>query len=257
MKLFNKVFSGGGKPLIILHGLLGSSSNWLSMGRRLGEIYTAYVLDLRNHGFSPWSDIMDYPSMADDIREFIQNSGFDKASVLGHSMGGKTAMEFALSFPERCEKLIVLDIRPEAYDPVYENIFPALEDIDVSALSSRSEADRILESRIPDKLLRLFLLKNLYRDENGVFHWKVNIRGLSENYDSIWAPVLKKGRTYPGPALFLRGEQSDYLKEEDMDSIRRLFPAAVCKTVSKAGHWLHADNPDELFLYITEFLNNE
>jgi len=244
---------GSGRPLLILHGLLGSRINWLGMGKRLAEGYAVYLIDLRNHGLSPHSDDMSYPHMAADIEKFIRSRGLESPVLMGHSMGGKVAMECALAYPDSADALIVLDIAPKSYPPTHENVFTALLRLDVEQISSRKDADDVLKKAIPDKLLRLFLLKNLKRDEEGGFHWQVNIKALATHYDKIWAGI-EQGRVYKKDTLFIRGGESSLVLDEDMPALKTMFPGVILETIEGAGHWLHTDKPEETLKIVREFL---
>jgi pimeloyl-ACP methyl ester carboxylesterase len=244
---------GSGRPLLVLHGLLGSSINWLGMGKRLAESCAVYLIDLRNHGLSPHSDDMSYPHMAADIRMFIRRLELKNPVLMGHSMGGKVAMECALAYPDCTDALVVLDIAPRRYPPIHGNVFTALLSLDLSRIESRRDADALLQKEIPDKLLRLFLLKNLKREEDGSYKWQVNIRALSKHYDKIWAG-LEPGRIFDKDTLFVSGGNSNLIEEKDKGQIAALFPRAEIETIQGAGHWLHTDKPEELLDLLHRFL---
>jgi esterase len=245
--------SGQGRAVILLHGLFGSSDNWHPVARRLAENFQVFALDQRNHGQSPHNDEMDYSLMAADVDEFMAARKIQTAFVIGHSLGGKTAMQLALQFPDRVEKLIVADMAPRAYAPVHDKIFAALLALDLKSFATRQDVENKLASEIPSLSLRQFLLKNLGRGASGKFFWKINLRGLSENYpklgDAIFAAI-----PFAKPALFIRGGKSNYLKPEDEPLIRELFPRAKIQTVADAGHWVHADAPDDFLRLARDFL---
>jgi esterase len=245
--------SGQGRAVILLHGLFGSSDNWHSIAQRLAESFHVFAVDQRNHGQSPHSDEMNYPLMAEDLNEFMTARGIETAVVLGHSMGGKTAMQFALQFPGRVEKLIVSDMAPRAYAPEHDKIFAALLALDLKSFSTRQEIEDALASEIPNLNLRRFLSKNLGRNSAGEFFWKINLRGLWENYpqlgNAISAPV-----PFTKPTLFIRGEKSNYINSEDEPLIRELFPQAEIQTIIGAGHWVHADKLEEFLKRVFKFL---
>jgi pimeloyl-ACP methyl ester carboxylesterase len=240
-------------PLVILHGLFGASDNWHTMGRRLGERFEVLALDQRNHGQSPHSPEMDYPIMARDVAEFIQGRGIRRAHVLGHSMGGKTAMELALAFPELVEKLVVVDMAPRAYSPHHGEIFSGLLGLDLAAYQTRAEVEAALAPTIADKAVRQFLLKNLTRGAAGSFQWKLNLKDICANYGRL-SEALAPGRAFERPALFIRGGASRYVRDEDERMIRELFPQAEIKTIAGAGHWIHAEAPEEFLRLVSEFL---
>ena len=252
MRLHFKSF-GNGKPLVILHGLFGSLNNWQTMGRRLGENFEVFTVDQRNHGHSPHSPVMNYREMATDLVEFFDEHRLVAAHVLGHSMGGKTAMQFALSYPARTRSLIVVDIAPRAYAESHDPILDALLGIPLAEFSSREEVDKALAVKIENQAVRAFLLTNLRRDEAGRFEWKMNLPVLKEHYQDLVAAV-STDQSYAGPTLFLKGGKSNYLTTGDEPLMRRLFPAYVTFTIEAAGHWVHSEAPDALFAAVVRFL---
>lgn len=257
MKLFYREF-GNGQPLIILHGLFGMSDNWVSLGRKLGEYFHVYLLDLRNHGQSPHSPEFNYPVLAADLLEFLQDNKIQAANLLGHSLGGKASMLFSLQHSEMVRKLIVVDIAPKAYShPHFKQFLKLLLNMDLGKIHSRIESDRILAAKIPQTAIRQFLLKNLRRNEQNRFEWKLNLKALYENLDKVLEAIDSGGKTFDGPVLFLRGERSDYIKDEDIPQIKELFPKAVIKTVPGATHWVHADNPQFVLQTVTDFVLKE
>ena len=245
--------SGRGPAVILLHGLFGSSDNWHYLALKLADSFHVLALDQRNHGQSPHSDEMDYQLMAADVNKLMDARGLASALVIGHSMGGKTAMQLALQFPERVEKLVVADMAPRPYAPAHEQIFAAQLALDLKACSTRQEIEDALAPAIPNLVLRRFLLKNLGRDAAGQFFWKINLRGLADNYgklrEAIAAPV-----PFTKPTLFVRGERSDYIRPEDEPLIRQLFPRSEIQTVADASHWVHADKPEEFGRLVLNFL---
>lgn len=245
---------GAGEPLIILHGLFGSRENWHSISRKLGETYHVFALDQRNHGASPHSDVFTYPAMAGDLRAFLDAQGLERALLLGHSMGGKTAMQFALESPERVEKLIIADIAPKAYPRHHDQILEGMAALDLATLTTRQAVEAALAPYVPNVAERQFLIKNLARDEHGVFRWKLNLGGIAREYEAVIAGVAAQG-TYAGPTLFIRGGTSRYMADGDTALIRALFPRAAITTIPGAGHWLHAEAPAEFLRLVTEFLN--
>ncbi len=252
MRLAYKKY-GAGRPLVILHGLLGASGNWHTLaGKTFAARFEVYAVDLRNHGRSPHSDVFDYPAMVEDLLEFVDEHGLARVHLLGHSMGGKTAMHFALAHPERVERLVVVDIGPGAYPPRHAEIFEALRALDLGAYAARSDLDAALARRIPSYPIRQFLLKNLAYDGSG-YAWQMNLEGLYRNYARINAAV-DDGRTFAGPVLFIRGGASDYVDEADLPAIRALFPQAYLVTIAGAGHWVHAEKPDAFAEAVLAFL---
>lgn len=259
MELNYHQYSSEGQPLLILHGMLGNSNNWSTQSRRLASDFAVYALDLRNHGASPHAPGMDYPTMAQDVLEFMDSHDLHEAHILGHSMGGKTAMQMALQAPERLMKLVVADIAPVAYGGErgeHDEIFAGLDAIDLKTLQSRTQADGILANWVDDEIVRQFLLGNLFRSEEGNFAWRINLPVIRDSYPLLRAAVSGPD-AYRGEALFVRGERSDYVLPEYEPAIRELFPSAVIETVPHAGHWLHAEKPDTFYSIVSKFLRGE
>lgn len=254
--ILNYSRSGAGASLFLLHGLFGSLTNWGTIGRRLAERFDVVAVDLRNHGRSPHSPIHTYPDMAADVVEMMDALGIEHVHLVGHSMGGKVAMECALSFPDRIKKLIVEDIAPVAYSSPLDEITDILLSINLAAFSSRGAVEKALRPRVPDDRMRQFLLTNLRRDDKGGFSWRMNLSGLKENLGSING-AIPGGRVFGCPALFLSGELSEYVTESSWQAILSLFPRAVFQTVPEAGHWVHADAPEAVVGAINDFLGGE
>jgi esterase len=252
MKLHFKE-SGQGRAVILLHGLFGSADNWHPIALRLAEKFHVFALDQRNHGQSPHSEEMNYSLMAADANELMAARGIETAFVIGHSMGGKTAMQFALQFPARVEKLVVADMAPRAYAPAHDKILAALLALELPSFQTRQQIEDALAPEIPDLVLRRFLLKNLGRNGAGGFFWKMNLRGLSENYPRLGEPV-SAAVPFAKPVLFIRGGKSNYLKTGDEPLIRKLFPLAQIQTLAEASHWLHADQPEDFLRWLLDFL---
>ena len=244
---------GEGPPLIILHGLFGSSDNWLSIAKRLSDNYTIYLLDLRNHGQSPHSDIHDYPSMIGDLEEFVSDHNLNDVILLGHSMGGKTVMKFAISHPEKVNKLIVVDMAPKIYKPKSKHLIEALLTIDLRDLHSRDDADRFLSEKIKNKEIRQFLLKNLYRKEDLSFGWRLNLESLNKNLGSIGG-YFTDNDTFDKETMFIQGEISNYILSGDYELIKRIFPNSRIVKIPGAGHWVNTEQPDLVVEAINEFL---
>jgi pimeloyl-ACP methyl ester carboxylesterase len=243
---------GEGPPLIILHGLLGSLHHWLPLARKFAERFKVFAVDQRNHGLSPHSPEFGYDHMARDLHEFMNAQGLTSAHVLGHSMGGKTAMQFALLYPDQVEKLVVVDISPKAHVPRQSGTIQALLALDLGKYQHRGELDAALAESVPDEELRQFLLTNVARDKSGAFVWKANLSAIWENRRLLGA-ALESERPCIKPALFIRGGKSDYVTDADLDSIRRLFPRVTMETISEAGHWIHADAPTKFLSLVMEF----
>jgi pimeloyl-ACP methyl ester carboxylesterase len=245
--------SGQGRAVILLHGLFGSSDNWYSVAQRLAEQFHVYMIDQRNHGQSPHSAQMDYPLMASDVDKFLTARGLESALVIGHSMGGKTAMQFALHFPQRVERLVVADMAPRAYASGHDKIFAALLALDLPKFQTRGEIEEALAPEIPNQVLRRFLLKNLGRGSTGEFFWKINLQDIAKNYWRLREPVAGDA-PFTKPVLFIRGGKSEYIRPEDESLIHEWFPAAQIQTIPDASHWVHADKPEEFLRLLLGFL---
>ncbi|MGV3540534.1 MAG: alpha/beta fold hydrolase [Rufibacter sp.] len=245
---------GEGSPLLILHGLFGYSDNWQTLAKYYGEHFKVYLIDQRNHGRSPHTPDFSYQLMSDDLWEFIDQHQIQDAAILGHSMGGKVAMNFALQHPDKLSKLLVADIAPKAYPPHHDDILEGFHSIDLESLESRQDADDQLAQKVPDVGTRQFLLKNLYRTDDNNFAWRLNLESVEANLDSILGNI-ESDAPFTKPTLFLRGGNSRYIKpEQDTEQIKRLFPNAEIKTIENAGHWLHAEQPQEFFKLSMAFL---
>ncbi len=251
MKLFYRQ-SGEGQPLIILHGLFGSSDNWYSLAKVFAQKFTVFVVDQRNHGQSPHTPELDYGLLAEDLKEFISEHAIQKPIILGHSMGGKTAMNFAVKYPELLSKLIVVDIVPKKYPVHHDAIIDGLKAIPLQSLGSRNDADRILASYVPQPDVRQFLLKNLARKSEGGFEWKINLAAIDNNIEAMGEGMVYSGK-YEGPSLFIKGKKSNYYKEGDESLIRAIFPNAEFATLD-TGHWVQAEKPDEFASTVLNYL---
>lgn len=246
---------GSGKPLLILHGFLGMSDNWKTLGSKYAENgYEVHLIDQRNHGKSFHSNDFNYDFLSEDIKKYIQEHRIQKASIIGHSMGGKTAMQFACDNPEMTAKLIVADIAPKYYPPHHNTIINGLNALDFTAISSRGQADTELAEHITDFGTRQFLLKNLYWIEKGKLGYRFNLNVLSNRMEEI-GENISNTTIYNGPTLFLKGDKSEYVTENDTSEIHRHFPIAKIETIANAGHWLHAENPSQFFKKSILFLN--
>lgn len=245
---------GTGKPFVILHGFLGMSDNWKSLGIRFSENgYQVHLVDQRNHGRSFHSDEFSYEVMVEDLKNYCAQHNLHDIVLLGHSMGGKTAMQFAVTYPDMVSKLIVADISPKEYPLHHQHILKALSSLNFSTLKTRAEAEDILAQYIDEEGIRLFLLKNLYRHSKTEFGLRINLPVLSEKVGEVGL-ALPEHDLFKGDTLFLSGEKSDYIGPMDELLIKKHFLNASIKTVSNAGHWLHAENPDEFFDYCMAFL---
>jgi len=245
---------GEGMPLIILHGFLGMGDNWKSLGNQFAtDGYEVHLVDQRNHGRSFHHEKFSYEAMAEDLLSYMNYHELSSCHLIGHSMGGKTAMQFATQHPERVAKLVVADIAPKAYPYHHQDILKSLALLDFETLKSRGVADKILAGYIHEIGTRQFLLKNLYWVEKGTLGLRVNLPVVTEHITEVGVALPKESH-YDGETLFLRGAQSDYIEDLDLLQIKSHFPKAILETVSKAGHWLHAENPKEFHQYVTNFL---
>lgn len=256
---------GNGFPVVIVHGLYGSSDNWLTVGKKLSAHYKVYMIDQRNHGRSPNSNDHSYEVLKEDLAGFFDQHHIQKAIVIGHSMGGKTAMAFAADYPEKIEKLVIVDIAPKDYFRLndesqyylHNSIMQAMIELDFSQMETRKDIEKYLSQRIDNLSIVQFLLKNVHRrKENHQFEWRINIGVLYDNLDEIISGVNERWfedrkPIFNYPVLFIKGENSKYIQQEDYPSIRQIYPDAIIKVIPDAGHWLHADQP-QLFMEVLE-----
>lgn len=252
MDLYFREF-GEGKPLIILHGLFGSSDNWVTIGRKLSHSRKVFIIDQRNHGQSFHSDIFDYPALSQDLDHFIRSRQLVKPALLGHSMGGKTAMNYAITNPEVIDRLMVVDISPKLYDNQHGHILDGLASIDLTNLTNRNEADAQLEIFVPEPGIRQFLLKNLTRDDQGQFKWRLNLKAVSEKIDKV-SQALPENAFSPVKALFIYGGNSDYIQSKDLVTIPEIFPQAQFAKIEDAGHWVHSEKMEKFLEVVENFL---
>ncbi len=258
---------GSGHPLIILHGLYGSGSNWLSIAKKLAGICEVFLVDQRNHGRSPHHSEHNYLALMEDLRQFMDDHGLQKSMLLGHSMGGKTAMYMATHYPGRVSRLIVADMSPLSYVSKgeravhfagHEYIMNALLSLDLQDIESLRDASIKLEEAFPDIGLRQFLLKNLHKNDAGLYEWQLNLEVLLKNLDSLGDGLDPDQYPSEGfrqyPALFIRGENSAYISDRDVKAIKRLFPASNLVSILGAGHWLHAEQPEIFVKIVKKFL---
>ncbi len=243
---------GIGPNLIILHGLFGSANNFRTLARQFGEHITVYSLDLRNHGKSPHDNDVSLDAMASDIIDFMNSLHIEDSSVMGHSLGGKVAMQVALTHPHRISKLIAGDIAPVEYPHHHDRIFEGLNEITRRAPVSRKEAEQILMDYVEIPEVRLFLLTNLTRGDGGALSWRINVDGLLSGYEHL--AKKPSGTPFKGPSMFIRGALSDYVRDEYFPAIYELFPAAEITTMAGTGHWLHAEKPKEYAELVMDFL---
>ncbi|HMP98416.1 MAG TPA: alpha/beta fold hydrolase [Cyclobacteriaceae bacterium] len=256
MKLFYRELGSGDTTLVILHGLFGSSDNWLSIARGLEEEYKLYLVDQRNHGQSFKTDEFNYKLLSEDLKQFIETHQINQPVIIGHSMGGKTAMNFAVHYPKLLKALVIVDIAPKDYKVHHDVILDGLKAIPITEISSRNEADKILAEYVPEVAVRQFLLKNLSRKSDGGFEWKINLKSINNNIEVIGQGMQYPGK-YEGPTLFIRGKKSNYIKDEDRNLITEIFPDSNLVSFEDAGHWVHAEQPEKFLATIKEFLKNK
>lgn len=247
---------GAGPPVAILHGLFGSGRNWATIARRLAARHRVIALDLRNHGASPWAESMDYGEMAADVLATLAALGCPRAALIGHSMGGKTAMIAALADPATVERLVVVDIAPVVYQPHHLGLVQAMRALDLTAIGRRAEADRRLAAAVPDPAERGFLLQNLIFESGEPPRWRINLDAIERELPALGDfPAPPADAAYRGPALFVAGSRSDYVLPADEPEIRRLFPRARLVRIAEAGHWVHAEQPQALLDALAPFLD--
>ncbi|MDF1576440.1 MAG: alpha/beta fold hydrolase, partial [Bacteroidales bacterium] len=269
MELFYRKYGEPAPPLVIVHGLYGSSDNWVSIARDLSDRFEVFVVDQRNHGHSPHSPVHDYPAMREDLREFLDRLEIRKAVLIGHSMGGKTVMSFAEAWPQRVQALVSVDIAPKSYRNLalasrtaanHSNMIEAMMSLDLSRIQSREEADQALAGSIGSERIRSFLLKNLRRENGGAFSWQINLEAISGNLEAIFEgmdqeAIAARGGITGFPALFISGGDSEYIRVTDHQLIRDIFPTAEVVTIPGAGHWVHAEKPALLVKTLRYFLD--
>ena len=247
---------GQGQPALVLHGLFGSGTNWRTIARRLDTRLECHLVDQRNHGRSPHARGMAYPDLAADVLAYLDAHRIDRAGLIGHSMGGKTAMTLALTAPERVRWLIVADIAPVPAPSDHGPILDTLKALPVDTLTTRTGADAALAAAVPDLGLRQFLLQNLIAGGAGL-RWRIDLDAIADALPDLTGfPSIAPGTVYEGPTLFLRGARSDYVPASDEPRIRALFPAACIATVDAAGHWLHAEQPAAVTALILRFVES-
>jgi esterase len=254
MKLFFRRM-GQGNPVVILHGLLGLSDNWVTFGRQLALDFEVFIPDLRNHGQSPHDPVFNFPVLIEDLHELIEDQGLEKVNLIGHSLGGKTAMLFALEYPYLLDKLVIVDIALRKYSQTLEHqmLIEAMMKVDFTSARSRSDVDKQLEQNIHSLKLRQFLLKNIYWRNKETLGWRVNLPILKESI-----PLMLEGITpekkFLKPVLLVRGGLSDYVVDADLPEMIKQFPRTSVKTLANASHWVHADAPGEFYSLVHEFL---
>ncbi len=255
-QLLHAKIIGTGKPLLILHGFLGMGDNWKTLGNQYAESgYEVHLVDQRNHGRSFHSEDFSYEHLAKDLVNYLNHHQLSKVHLIGHSMGGKTAMQFACEYPAMVSSLIVADIAPKFYPPHHHEIIDGLKQLNLDTISSRGEAEKELANHISAFGVRQFLLKNLYRQSKEKLAFRFNLTVLANRMSEIGATINAHAK-FGGPCLFLKGDKSPYISDEDIAQIRLHFPKANLETITNAGHWLHAENPKQFFENTLQFLNS-
>lgn len=255
MKLFFRE-SGQGQPMVILHGLFGSSDNWFTLAKTFAEAYHVYLVDQRNHGQSPHSDEFNYEILTEDLYEFVKEHHISNPVIIGHSMGGKTAMNFAVKYPFLVQKLIIVDIVPKTYPIHHDQILEGMDSIPLEKLQTRIEADELLSKFVPSPDTRQFLLKNLLRKPGGTggFQWKINLAAIDNHIEEIGEGMQYEG-SYNGPTLFILGAKSNYFQPGDETLISKIFPGSKLVTLD-TSHWVQAEKPKEFAETVLEFLKS-
>ncbi len=257
---------GQGQPLILLHGLFGSADNWGTIAKHFSQTNQVISVDLRNHGRSPHSDTQSYADMAEDLVELCDSLNLDTIHLLGHSLGGKVAMQFATQYPERIDRLIIVDMAMRAYPDEHSHLIDAMMAVGLSTMQNRSEVDQALSSKIRNTMVRQFLLMNLTKkdganseggkgEEDGRLVWRINLAALKANYPAIQQAVCGDAR-YDKPSLFIRGERSDYVRDDDIEHIKAHFTKAQFASLS-ASHWVHAEQPQAFIETVAQFLSGQ
>ena len=251
--ILNSTIRGEGKPLLILHGYFGMSDNWKTLGNQFSEDFEVHLIDQRNHGRSFHADEFNYQVLVDDLYNYIKHHQLENIYLIGHSMGGKTAMLFAVTYPNLVDKLIIVDISPKAYKPHHNAILAGLNAIDFSVDNSRKLVDEKLSNYIPEMGVRQFLLKNVYWKEKGVLDYRFNLKSLTDNNPEV-GKSLPQNTKFNNETLFLKGEKSGYITENESLIINPHFPNHKIVAIKNAGHWAHAENPKQFYEEVLEFI---
>lgn len=245
---------GEGDPLIVLHGLFGSLDNWATLARQWSDTFTVYAVDLRNHGKSPHTSSHTINNMATDIQDFISEHNIKNPVLLGHSMGGKAAMETVLTHPDQIRGLIIADMGAQSYPRGHDEIFSAIRSLNLEEAESRKYIEEKLSDTIDDKGIVYFISKNISRTKEG-YHWKMNIDTLERDYEEV-LKAIRPGRIFDKPTLLLKGEKSNYVNEENINLLRQLFPRIKIEAIKDSGHWVHAENPDLFEQRVRSFMKS-
>ena len=253
-KLFYREY-GNGKPLIILHGLLGSSDNWLLHGKLFAKTFNVFIIDQMNHGNSPHSQSINYKTLTIDLFNFIKSKNLSEVNIIGHSMGGKVAMKFALDYEDLVNKLVIVDIAPKKYlnNLNFNYIIQGINSLNIDRISTKKEADYLLSKYVSERYIRNFLLKNLKRNSLKSFVWKSNMKVITDSIKDLYAGISNDSTSHCD-VLFIKGEKSNYILDNDWDNIIGLFPKAKLSTINNSGHWVHFDNPEKFYLNVMSFL---
>lgn len=252
-KLNFKTF-GSGDPVVIMHGLFGMLDNWQTIAKKLAEDYMVYIVDLRDHGKSEHTDAFNYQLLAQDVAEFLESEWIHSAYIIGHSMGGKTALQLTADHPDLVEKLVVVDIGMKQYPGGHETIIKALNAVPIDKVQSRQEVEDVLSQYVDEPGVRLFLMKNLSREKTGGYRWKMNLPLLTQHYQDILAAIEIED-IVDTPTMFVRGGKSRYISDEDIQTMSPLFDDVRWETVTDAGHWVHAEQANELLALLRSFLD--
>jgi len=253
MKILHSKIIGKGAPLLIVHGYFGTGDNWKSLGKKFAENFEVHLIDQRNHGRSFHSDEFDYELLVEDLHNYIQHYQLEKATLIGHSMGGKTAMLFAVEYPKLVNKLVIVDISPRMYPPHHEQILNGLQSIDFSIQNTRKLVDEQLANYISEVGVRQFLLKNVYWKEKGQLAFRFNLTSLVENNNEV-GEALPSFTIFEGNTLFLKGGNSGYISANEEPIINAHFPNSEIVTIKNTGHWLHAEQPEMFYKAVSSFL---
>ena len=253
MQVLHSTIIGSGQPLLILHGYFGMSDNWKSLGLQFAENFEVHLIDQRNHGRSFHSDEFDYELLVEDLHNYIEQYNLQHVILLGHSMGGKVAMQFAVTYSELVNKLIVADISPKYYKPHHEYILAALNSVNFSLHNTRKKVEEVLKIDVKEQNVIQFLLKNVYWESKGKLAFRFNLQSLTENNSEV-GDALISFTHFEGATLFLKGENSNYITKEDTLLIEAHFANSQVVTVKNAGHWLHAENPEQFYNEVVSFL---
>jgi pimeloyl-ACP methyl ester carboxylesterase len=254
MELNYKVFGDVGEDIIIIHGLLGSLDNFQTIAKQLSETYRVWLLDMRNHGRSFHSEEMNYEVMVEDVHEFMKSNQLAHAHLIGHSMGGKVAMNFALTYPELVNDLIIIDIGPKKYEGDHQVILKTMKDISLNDFSERSEIEEKISEKIHSQKIVQLMMKNLGRDQN-TFFWKPNVEVILKNY-RLLMDTMPKHQIFNGKTVFIKGENSEYIELDELEDFRKYFSEAQMMIVPNSGHWVHADQPEVFLQLLFKILNN-